>query len=140
MERNDAAVVETDALLARSLERRACHRLGYVAALGAEASRSLARTCEGSGSPGRRVWNAGRLDLQRWHSRIRIAWANWDIGGTGRAKDLAMAISQVLDDPALARAMGEAGRQRAVDHFSWDVVVRRLADLVETVPKQDCKR
>jgi glycosyltransferase involved in cell wall biosynthesis len=52
----------------------------------------------------------------------------------GEAEELAMAISQVLDNPALARAMGEAGRQRAVERFSWDVVSRRLADLVESVP------
>jgi glycosyltransferase involved in cell wall biosynthesis len=52
------------------------------------------------------------------------------------AKELAMAISQVLDNPALARAMGEAGRQRAVERFSWDVVSRRLADLIETVPRR----
>ena len=58
----------------------------------------------------------------------------------GEATELATAIREVLDNPALARAMGEAGRQRAVEHFSWDVVLRRLADLVETVPKQDGKR
>jgi hypothetical protein len=29
--RNYSAIVETDALFARSFERRACHRLGYVA-------------------------------------------------------------------------------------------------------------
>jgi glycosyltransferase involved in cell wall biosynthesis len=52
----------------------------------------------------------------------------------GDAKELAMAISQVLDNPELARAMGEAGRQRAVERFSWDAVSRRLADLVERVP------
>jgi glycosyltransferase involved in cell wall biosynthesis len=52
----------------------------------------------------------------------------------GEAKELAMAISQVLDNPALARAMGETGRQRAVERFSWDVVSRRLADLLESVP------
>src|SRR5262249_21641218 len=51
----------------------------------------------------------------------------------GEAKDLAMAISQVLDNPALAHAIGEAGRQRAVERFSWDVVSRRLADLLESV-------
>jgi glycosyltransferase involved in cell wall biosynthesis len=52
----------------------------------------------------------------------------------GEAEELAMAISQVLDNPALARAMGEAGRQWAVERFSWDVVSRRLADLLESVP------
>ena len=37
---NDAAVSETDALLALSLERGACHRLGYVAELGGEEIRA----------------------------------------------------------------------------------------------------
>jgi glycosyltransferase involved in cell wall biosynthesis len=50
----------------------------------------------------------------------------------GEAEELATAISRVLDNPALARAMGEAGRQRAVERFSWDVVSRRLADLLES--------
>jgi glycosyltransferase involved in cell wall biosynthesis len=36
----------------------------------------------------------------------------------GEAEDLAMVIAELLDDPALARAMGEAGRQRAVERFS----------------------
>jgi glycosyltransferase involved in cell wall biosynthesis len=52
----------------------------------------------------------------------------------GEAEELATAISRVLDNPALARAMSEAGRQRAVECFSWDVVSRRLADLLESVP------
>jgi glycosyltransferase involved in cell wall biosynthesis len=52
----------------------------------------------------------------------------------GEAKELAIAISQLLDNPVLARAMGEAGRQRAVERFSWDVVSRRLDDLLEIVP------
>jgi glycosyltransferase involved in cell wall biosynthesis len=52
----------------------------------------------------------------------------------GEATELATAIREVLDNPALARAMVEAGRQRAVERFSWDVVSRRLADLVESLP------
>ena len=51
----------------------------------------------------------------------------------GEARELAMAINRVLDNPALARAMGEAGRQRAVERFSWDVVSRRFVDLLECV-------
>jgi hypothetical protein len=46
-EGDHAAVVETDAELALSLHRGACHRLGYVAAPGAIASAS--RACERSG-------------------------------------------------------------------------------------------
>jgi glycosyltransferase involved in cell wall biosynthesis len=49
----------------------------------------------------------------------------------GEAGELALAIAQVLDNPHLARSMGEAGRQRAIERFSWDVVSRRFADLIE---------
>jgi glycosyltransferase involved in cell wall biosynthesis len=51
----------------------------------------------------------------------------------GDARELALAIGRVLDDPALARAMGEAGRQRAVERFSWDAVSRRLAEVIGSV-------
>jgi glycosyltransferase involved in cell wall biosynthesis len=51
----------------------------------------------------------------------------------GDAEAVATAISRVLDNPTIAHAMGEAGRQRAVECFSWDVVSRRLADLLEGV-------
>ena len=53
----------------------------------------------------------------------------------GDAKELAMAISQVIDDPALARAMGEAGRQRVLERFTWEASARHLADLIESVPR-----
>jgi starch synthase len=39
--------------------------------------------------------------------------------------DLADRLNAVLSDPAAATAMGEAGRRRAVDHFSWTTVATR---------------
>jgi glycosyltransferase involved in cell wall biosynthesis len=51
----------------------------------------------------------------------------------GDAKELAGAISQVIDDPALARAMGEAGRQRVLERFTWKASAQHLADLIESV-------
>jgi glycosyltransferase involved in cell wall biosynthesis len=51
----------------------------------------------------------------------------------GDAEALAQAIGQVIDDPALARAMGEAGRQRMLERFTWEASSRRLADLIESV-------
>jgi glycosyltransferase involved in cell wall biosynthesis len=53
----------------------------------------------------------------------------------GDAEELALAIGQVIDDVALARAMGEAGRQRALERFSWEASARRLADLIESVSR-----
>lgn len=42
-----------------------------------------------------------------------------------RADQLAEKIRRVLDDPALARAMGKAGRARVEERFSWDSVAER---------------
>jgi glycosyltransferase involved in cell wall biosynthesis len=51
----------------------------------------------------------------------------------GNVRELALAISRILDNPVLASAMGEAGRTRAIAHFSWDAVSCRLAELIESV-------
>jgi glycosyltransferase involved in cell wall biosynthesis len=51
----------------------------------------------------------------------------------GDAKELAMAISQVIDNPALARVMGEAGRRRMLERFTWEASARHLAHLIESV-------
>lgn len=39
--------------------------------------------------------------------------------------DLAEALTAVVSDPASARAMGEAGRRRAEDEFSWAAIAER---------------
>ncbi|SDN54020.1 glycogen synthase [Streptomyces wuyuanensis] len=44
---------------------------------------------------------------------------------------LTEALDRVLDDPATARRMGEAGRERAVREFGWDQVARRTHELYE---------
>ncbi|MFC9930664.1 glycogen synthase [Streptomyces sp. NPDC127190] len=49
---------------------------------------------------------------------------------------LAGALDAVLGDPAAARRMGEAGRERAAGEFGWDAVARRTAALYEDVLKQ----
>lgn len=49
---------------------------------------------------------------------------------------LARALDAVLGDPAAARRMGEAGRERAVTEFGWDAVARRTVRLYEEVRKQ----
>jgi starch synthase len=45
--------------------------------------------------------------------------------------DLAAAINAVLSDQARAVAMGRAGRQRAVEHFSWDAIAERTLEVYE---------
>jgi starch synthase len=47
--------------------------------------------------------------------------------------DLAAAITAVLDDPSRAATMGKAGRQRAVDHFSWDAIAERTLEVYASV-------
>lgn len=47
------------------------------------------------------------------------------------ATDVARKIRWLLDDPALARKMGAAGRRRAESHFELTVVARRLIRLYE---------
>jgi starch synthase len=47
--------------------------------------------------------------------------------------DLAAALSEVVTDPARARAMGQAGRQRAVEHFSWDAVAQQTLAVYRAV-------
>jgi starch synthase len=46
---------------------------------------------------------------------------------------LAAAINEVLADPDRARAMGVAGRRRAVEHFSWRAIAERTVDLYRAV-------
>jgi alpha-maltose-1-phosphate synthase len=47
--------------------------------------------------------------------------------------DLAAAITQLLEDPSRAAAMGDAGRRRAVEHFSWATIAERTVDLYRSV-------
>ncbi|MFI5461574.1 MAG: glycosyltransferase, partial [Isosphaerales bacterium] len=43
----------------------------------------------------------------------------------GDAVDLARQIARLLDDPALRRQMGLAGRKRFEEDFTWDIVIER---------------
>ena len=43
----------------------------------------------------------------------------------GDAADLASKIARLLDDPALRRQMGLAGRKRFEDEFTWETVIER---------------
>ncbi|MGO2539866.1 glycogen synthase [Specibacter sp. AOP5-B1-6] len=50
--------------------------------------------------------------------------------------DFAAAMIEVVNDPARARAMGEKGRQRAADHFSWESIVEQTLDVYKSVLPQ----
>jgi starch synthase len=43
--------------------------------------------------------------------------------------DLGAAIRELLDDPERTLRMGRAGRDRAVEHFSWSAVAERTVDV-----------
>jgi starch synthase len=47
--------------------------------------------------------------------------------------DIADRVNSLLHDPDRALAMGRAGRQRAVEHFSWAAIAARTAQLYHSV-------
>ena len=49
---------------------------------------------------------------------------------------LAEAINRLALDPPLARSMGEAGRKRVVEHFSWQSIAKHTLDLYKTLVDQ----
>ena len=51
------------------------------------------------------------------------------------AADFAAALTRVLEDPDRARAMGEAGRARAIEHFSWETIAERTLEVYASVAR-----
>jgi starch synthase len=49
------------------------------------------------------------------------------------AADLAARINELMSDPAKRRAYGAAGRQRALDHFSWSAIARQTQSLYRSL-------
>jgi len=47
------------------------------------------------------------------------------------SRDLAARITELLEDPARAKAMGEAGRKRVEDHFSWTAIAAQTIKMYE---------
>lgn len=47
--------------------------------------------------------------------------------------DFAAALTEVLEDPEGAARMGRAGRQRAIEHFSWDSIADRTLEVYRSV-------
>ncbi len=49
------------------------------------------------------------------------------------ARDLAIAINDLVDDPARADAWGRAGRERVLAEFAWTSIAERTADLYRSL-------
>lgn len=49
------------------------------------------------------------------------------------AKDLANGVNRLMADEGLRERMAKAGRQRAVDHFSWSSIARKTHALYKTL-------
>ena len=47
-------------------------------------------------------------------------------------RGFAAAVNALAADPARARAMGQAGRERAVAHFGWDAIAEQTVDVYRT--------
>ncbi|MDR7080761.1 starch synthase [Arthrobacter ginsengisoli] len=47
--------------------------------------------------------------------------------------DFAEALTAVVSDPARARAMGQAGRRRAEEHFSWESITETTLEVYRSV-------
>lgn len=48
-------------------------------------------------------------------------------------RDIATAMKAFVDNPSMLEAMGEAGRRRVQEHFTWDKKREILGDLYEQV-------
>ncbi|MCE9518185.1 MAG: glycogen synthase [Verrucomicrobia bacterium] len=49
------------------------------------------------------------------------------------ARDLAEAVNKLMADPALRARMAKAGRERAVDHFSWSAIAEKTFELYQSL-------
>ena len=45
----------------------------------------------------------------------------------------AAAVTQLIEDPARANAMGARGRDRAVNDFGWEAIAQRTVDVYRSV-------
>lgn len=53
------------------------------------------------------------------------------------ARDLARAVNELMGNSLLRQKMGEAGRKRAEEHFSWGTIARRTVELYEMICEEN---
>jgi glycosyltransferase involved in cell wall biosynthesis len=51
----------------------------------------------------------------------------------GNVEDMARKMRELLTDPEEVRAVGEKARQRAADHFAWDLVAERTEEVYRSL-------
>ena len=51
----------------------------------------------------------------------------------GNPVDLARAVTGILESPDVARRMGEAGRARVEERFSWQAIAKQTKRLYEEI-------
>lgn len=49
------------------------------------------------------------------------------------SQDFASAVNRIMADPDKRKALAKAGRQRAIDHFSWASIARQTVDLYKSL-------
>ena len=47
--------------------------------------------------------------------------------------DLAEAVNAIVADPDKAKTYGDAGRERAINNFSWEEIARQTCELYESL-------
>ena len=47
--------------------------------------------------------------------------------------DLVDALKKLIDDPLLAKEMGEAGRKRIEEEYSWEIICKKIDDAYENI-------
>ena len=55
----------------------------------------------------------------------------------GDAEALGAAIVHLLENPDLARSMGEAGQRHAMTHYTWARISVRMEELYESLRSRD---
>jgi glycosyltransferase involved in cell wall biosynthesis len=58
----------------------------------------------------------------------------------GDAEAFGAAIGYLLDNPNLARSMGEAGQRHAITHYTWAGISARMEELYESLRSRDSVR
>jgi glycosyltransferase involved in cell wall biosynthesis len=71
------------------------------------------------------------LVTNKWALREMVTpGKNGDLAECGSVDDLQAKLSGLLSDAEALRRMGEAGRQRVLDYYTWEKVVQRVKDAI----------